>query len=170
MWKNKKFFTEKIFREINSLVKPLISRNFCQKLQCGNYGKLLFHCGSSTVWKNEKFTLTKKISRQISYLVILLLKSIISRNFCQKRVRVNFRNFHTVSSQHTVWKSTIKRYHARKFSVNPHNKNILNLLLQIHDFLLFGDVFGSSGLNEFWRLVHMLEFIVKNIFSFNGHN
>ena len=70
----------------------------------------------------------------------------------------------------TVWKSTIKRYHARKFSVNPHNKNILNLLLQIHDFLLFGDVFGSSGLNEFWRLVHMLEFIVKNIFSFNGHN
>ena len=49
-----------------------------------------------TVWKNEKFTLTQKFSRQISYLVILLVKSLLSRNFCQKRVRVNFRNFHTV--------------------------------------------------------------------------
>ena len=48
------------------------------------------------VWKNEKFTLTQKFSRQISYLVILLVKSLLSRNFCQKRVRVNFRNFHTV--------------------------------------------------------------------------
>ena len=49
-----------------------------------------------TVWKNAKFTLTQNFSRQINYLVILLVKSLLSRNFCQKRVRVNFRNFHTV--------------------------------------------------------------------------
>ena len=49
-----------------------------------------------TVWKNEKFTLTQNdsfSSNQLhTYLVILSL----SRNFCRKRVRVNFRIFHTV--------------------------------------------------------------------------
>ena len=50
----------------------------------------------TTVWKNEKFTLTQNFSRQINYLVILLVKSLFSRNFCQKRVRVNFCNFNTV--------------------------------------------------------------------------
>ena len=54
-----------------------------------------FHCG----WKLRKFTLTKKIFRQTNYLVISLVKVLLSRNFCQKRVRVNFCNFHTV-----VWK------------------------------------------------------------------
>ena len=52
VWKFQKFsLTEKIFREINSLVtylvKPLLSRNFCQKsvraltTPSGNYGILL---------------------------------------------------------------------------------------------------------------------------------
>ena len=41
----------------------------------------------STLWKLQKLTLTKKF-RQINYLVRLLL----SRNFCQKWVWVNFRN------------------------------------------------------------------------------
>ena len=49
-----------------------------------------------TVWKNEKFTLTEKFFRQINYLVISLVKQLLSRNFCQKCVRVNFRNFHSV--------------------------------------------------------------------------
>ena len=49
-----------------------------------------------TVWKNAKFTLTEKIFRQINSLVISLVKSLFSRNFCQKSVRENFRNFHTV--------------------------------------------------------------------------
>ena len=46
------------------------------------------------VWKNEKFTLVDRIFRQINSLVNPLL----SRNFCQKMARVNFRNLHT----HTV--------------------------------------------------------------------
>ena len=46
--------------------------------------------------KNEKFTLTKEIFRQINYLVIYLVKPLFSRNFPQKCVRENSRNFHTV--------------------------------------------------------------------------
>ena len=65
----------------------------------------------------------------------------------------------------TVWKSTQKRYHAQKFSVKPHNKNMLILLLQMHDFLLFVGIFWSSGLIEFSRLVYMLEFLVKTFLN-----
>ena len=60
----------------------------------------------STVWKNEKFSLTKKI-RKLNSLVTFLVRKLISRNFCEKSVRVNARNFITVLmqySQSTVWK------------------------------------------------------------------
>ena len=50
-----------------------------------------------TVWKNEKFSLTEKIFRQINSLVTCLVKPLHSRNFWQKCVRENLRNFHTVS-------------------------------------------------------------------------
>jgi len=50
----------------------------------------------SHLWKNEKFTVTKKIFRQINSVVFSLVKTVLSRNFCQKSVTVNFRNFHTV--------------------------------------------------------------------------
>ena len=54
-----------------------------------------------TLWKNEKFTLTEIFFRQINSLVIYLVNALLSRNFCQKSVRVNLRNFHTV----TLWKN-----------------------------------------------------------------
>ena len=38
----------------------------------------------------------RKIFRQINSLVTYLVKPLFSRNFCQKCVRENFRNFHTV--------------------------------------------------------------------------
>ena len=38
----------------------------------------------STVWINEKFSLTEKKFREINYLVISLVKTLLSRNFCQK--------------------------------------------------------------------------------------
>ena len=44
---------------------------------------------SLTVWKNEKFSLTKEIFRQINFLVISLVKTLLSRNICQKGVRAN---------------------------------------------------------------------------------
>ena len=53
-----------------------------------------------TVWKNEKFSLTKEIFRQINSLV----KPLLSRNFCQKCVREIFCNFHTVEIYPT-WKN-----------------------------------------------------------------
>ena len=62
-------------------------------MYCDNYRNLL-----STLWKNQKFTLTEKIFRQINYLVISLANALVSRNFCQKCVRDNFCNFHTVLS------------------------------------------------------------------------
>ena len=42
------------------------------------------------------FSLIKKEFRQINFLVIYLVKPLLSRNFCQKSVRENLRNFHTV--------------------------------------------------------------------------
>ena len=75
--KNHKFsLTKKIFREIDylvtSLVKTLLSRNFCQ---------ISAVC---TVRKNEKFSLTKKIFREINSLVTSFVNLLFSRNFCQK--------------------------------------------------------------------------------------
>ena len=64
------------FKEITSL----------KTLQCG------FHS-----IENEKFTLmlTRKIFRQITYLVVSLVELLFSRNFSQKGVK-KFRNFHSV--------------------------------------------------------------------------
>ena len=55
-----------------------------------------------TLWKLRKFTLTEKIFRQITYLLISLVKLLLSRNFCQKYAGVNSRSFHTVSCALTV--------------------------------------------------------------------
>ena len=44
-----------------------------------------------------RFTLTKFFSRQINSLVKYLGNALFSRNFCQKSVIVNFRNFHNVA-------------------------------------------------------------------------
>ena len=76
------------FRESNVFTKEIARVNLTKYF-------LVRHCVHSTVWKNEKFTLTQNFSRQINYLVILLVKPLLSRNFCQKRVSFNFRNFHT---------------------------------------------------------------------------
>ena len=65
-------------------------------MHLGSFQSSLSKCSQSTLWKNAKFTLTVKKFRQINYLVILLVKPLLSRKFCQKRVRANFRNFHTV--------------------------------------------------------------------------
>ena len=46
--------------------------------------------------RNLLLPLTEKFFLQINYLVISLVNVLLSRNFCHKSVRVNFRNFHTV--------------------------------------------------------------------------
>ena len=44
----------------------------------------IFH---SIVWKNEKFSLTEKIFREINSSISTLIKTLLSRNFCQKSER-----------------------------------------------------------------------------------
>ena len=46
--------------------------------------------------KNQKFTHAESIFRVIDFRVTCLGKAMLSRNFCQKSVKVNFQNFHTV--------------------------------------------------------------------------
>ena len=52
------------------------------------------NCHSVEKWKIYSH---RNFFRQINYKVISLVKPLLWQNFCQKCVRVNFRNFHTVS-------------------------------------------------------------------------
>ena len=86
----------KIFREINSLVKTLISRKFCQR--------------------NVQEILSRQIFfREINYLVTSLVKTLLSRNFCPKSMRANFRNFQSVWQEQSVKKWNIYSPLWRKF-------------------------------------------------------
>ena len=91
VWKNEKFgLTEKIFRQINSLViclvKPLLSRNFCRKsvrLKFHNFHTVVRH----SVEKQEILSDQKNISSNQELLFSYLVKPLISRNIFQKCVR-----------------------------------------------------------------------------------
>ena len=76
-----------------------------------------FQCCSSyaqcEIMKN--FTLTGKKIREISCLVISLVKPLLTRIFCQISVRVNFRNFHNAMP----WFRSINNYcHSTNKSSN----------------------------------------------------
>ena len=97
------FFREIILHTVNNLisrnifyakVKLLLSRNFCHKCVRVNSSNFPY-CAVAvyTMWKKNLLSL-KKMFRQINCLVILLVKTLLSWNFCQKSVRVNC--FHTV--------------------------------------------------------------------------
>ena len=55
-----------------------------------NYHIFFIQYMAMLVWKSEKFSLIEKIFRQINYLVISQVKTLLSRNFCQKCVRLDF--------------------------------------------------------------------------------
>ena len=72
-----------------------------------------------TLWKNEKFTLTQKIFRQINYSVILLVKPLFSRNVCQKSVTVKFRFFHIVAhTLQSLYHVFLKKFRENNFFSN----------------------------------------------------
>ena len=76
VWKNGKSRAWKIFCENTFffLINQLISRNICKS----KFPRLQ--------WKNQKFSfLIEKKFREINLLVISLVKTLLSRNFCQKR-------------------------------------------------------------------------------------
>ena len=96
--------------EINPFLVPELISNFIllpqsdEKIRQINNFKVMFDISRKilsrigpTLWKNEKFALTKTVFRQINSLVICLVNAMLSRNFCQNSVRVNSRNFHTVT-------------------------------------------------------------------------
>ena len=114
----------------------------------------------------------------------------LSRNFCQKSLSINFRNFHTTVwktlcgnfgillprtafsqkfrqinvSLLTVWKSNVKRDHPQKFSVKLHTWILPILLLEMHGFLSLWDTFRLCWLNEICRVGFLLDFYTsKNI-------
>ena len=81
------------------------------------------------------------------YLVISLVKPLLSRIFCQKGVRINFRNFHTVQfvfwlvwnfrqvEDHLLSKySTVNRFHGKFFDHHQDFSPTLssNLLKRFH--------------------------------------
>ena len=88
-----------------------------------------------SVEKREIVYQSPKIFREINSLVTSLVKTVLPRNFCQKCVRENFHNFHTVSC--TVWK-------LREFSLtlfwqkfresNVYTKEITNELISWKNF------------------------------------
>ena len=77
-------------------VNELTSQIFFCKLQIQYHQshfqrKLQLHATPSpitTVWKNEKFTITWKKIRETNYIINLTLIKLISRNLCEKLVRV----------------------------------------------------------------------------------
>ena len=94
-----------------------ISRNFCMI-----YRKRSF---VSKVWKNEKFS-PSKLFLQINSLVIYLVKPLLSRNFCQKCVRENSLNFHTVVSVLIANLCSMKIYHFSCHSYFTWNQFLRN--------------------------------------------
>ena len=94
------------------------------------------------VWKNEKFSPTWKIFRQINSLVIVisLVKTLLSRNFCQKCVGPKRSNFHTV----TLWFS--RKSISRNFLHVRQNLSFSTLCDQIETFAFEVDSIFRFGL------------------------
>ena len=90
------FFSQK-FRQMKFLLKKFTINWFDGK-SVAFFS--FFHTHSVEKWKIYSH---RNFFRQINSLVIYLVNALLSRNFCQKSVRVNFRNFHTVECC-TLWK------------------------------------------------------------------
>ena len=120
------------------------------------------------MWKNEKFSLTIEIFRQInSSLVIHLIKQSISRNFCQKCMRENFRNFHSVTSELFVFphvKFSLTEMFFREISSLAKtllSRNFCQKLVRVN-FSNFHSVHSQSHSVEICKfLSHARKFSVK---------
>ena len=94
---SKNFHFEWNFVKLKLPIKMILpKRCFALTNFSWNRNQLNESWSNATVWKNEKFSLTEKKFREINSLVFSLVKTLLSRKFCQKSVRESFRNFHTV--------------------------------------------------------------------------
>ena len=100
------------------IVKLLLSRNFCQK--CMRENSRNFNT-VYTLWKNEKFSLTKFFFffRLINSLVTYLVNLLLSRNFWQKCMRENSRNFQKFcrSFWYSIWQKISSKWDCKQDSL-----------------------------------------------------
>jgi len=69
------------------------------------------------VWKNVKFSLTQiNFVKSTMYLVFSLVKPLLSQNVCEKSVRENFCNFHTVKTCLIFTKYSLKKHEMNYIS------------------------------------------------------
>ena len=99
--------------------------------------------------------------RQITYLVISLVKVLLSRNFCQKLVRVNFRNFHSVYSICYHDFSTLGLEHIALTKSLPFQKNCYKWFHELfslffNEYVLISRFFGLMSFEglcrRMWRI------------------
>ena len=120
VWKLRKFsltFFWQKFRETNGftkeITKELISRNiFSVRENFRNFHTVMGHY----VVKREIHCHAIFFSSN-QLRVKFFSKKLISRNFCEKMVAVNFRNFHTCTRHYAVW----CYYFCGKVNVFPSN-------------------------------------------------
>ena len=97
-----KFFSKTlIWRKIFEKSLTVKLRNFSATNQFSRKSSVKVTFGKARNSLSPNFFL-----REISSFVTSLVKTLLSRNFCQRNARVNFRNFHTVHTLQ-VWKSTV---------------------------------------------------------------
>ena len=119
-----------------------------------NYEKIsaqYVHTQCGKTWNS--LSLKKKI-RQINYLVISLVKPLLSRNFCQKSVRENFRNFHTLPLllwiQNISWNRWLEYITLTKFLLKI-TWNLIILLKFVKNFCSHCKLWKwGSSLNPLW--------------------
>ena len=138
----------------------------------------------TTLWKNEEFSL-QFFFRQINSLVTYLVKPLLSRNFCQKCVRENSRNFHTVHTWFHVIICQIAQKHLQfskcllwfdwKMKFLPHCTTLPQLvkhsvkITEIHSHapIIIGKIFVKVTISLSKLLIHLFsdleKYFVKSI-------
>ena len=112
-------------------------------------------CVCNTVWKNEKFSLTKIISRQINSCIT---KPLLSRNFCQ-RCEIEFPKF--LCCVQFTGNNILREINLRKLWSNWFHVNLSGWLLKEMSVLILpskcflGDHFNAL----FWRFFSRNKFI-----------
>ena len=97
----------------------------------------------------------QKIFRQINSLVTYFVKPLLSRNFCQKCVRENFRNFHTVQCGNTEIYSHIFRENSWLYYI---------FCIKLRKFPLISRFFGQTFVKETILLNKLLKSWFDEIF------
>ena len=127
---------------------------------------------ANVVWENETFTFAKKIFRQINSLAIYLVKPLLSRNLCQKCVRVNSRNIYTVISY--LW--TVKKLRFE----NLNSMKLISRKIRYLQYSVTGSFVKSISVNSTFQtffLIHKFKFssylelvVSRNFLSFSSNN